>query len=128
MAQELTSLLSRRSVYCSKLADGKYSVTDAFETPEGNIIYNRIQHEWLGDKCKFCGATKQLYDRGDELETHAYQFIHSNNPEEIFGMKFDVIVGNPPYQLNVGVEKENYAVPLYVLARTASANEKAHHL
>jgi site-specific DNA-methyltransferase (adenine-specific) len=47
------------------------------------------------------------------METHAYQFIHNENPEEIFKMKFDVIVGNPPYQMEVGVEKDNYSVPLY---------------
>lgn len=28
-------------------------------------------------------------------------------------MKFDAVVGNPPYQINVGVSKENYSIPVY---------------
>jgi site-specific DNA-methyltransferase (adenine-specific) len=110
---ELTSLLSRRSVYCSKTANGKYSVCDSFKNTQGNVIFERIEHTWQNAKCTFCGATQEVYDRGEGLETYAYQFIHTNKPEKILNMKFDVIVGNPPYQLNVGVEKENYAVPLY---------------
>ena len=41
---ELTALLSRRSVYCSKKADGKFSIATAFTKPDGNIHLPWARH------------------------------------------------------------------------------------
>lgn len=111
---ELTALMSRRSVYCSKYANGRYSVCTAFDDEQGNIRYEPTAHTWQNGRCIYCGASQEVYDRGEELESHAYRFIHTDNPKKLFpNMKFDVIIGNPPYQLEVGVEKDNYSIPLY---------------
>src|SRR3990172_3573045 len=48
---ELTALLSRRSVYCSKTANGKYSVCESFNSPEGNIRFGRVEHSWENGPC-----------------------------------------------------------------------------
>lgn len=106
---ELTSYLSRRSLYCSKHANGKYSVSQ-FNNESGNVLYANRNHTWENGKCKYCGASQAAYDRGPEAEQYAYMFIHTDNPKQFFGiMKFDVIIGNPPYQMSFGLEGGNSA-------------------
>lgn len=109
---ELTSLISRRSVYCSKAANGKYSICTQFKNTQGHIFFTSIQHTWKGNACIHCRANKERYDRADTQESHAYNFIHPNKHKVLDNMQFDVIIGNPPYQLSV-MENSKKATPLY---------------
>jgi len=105
---QITGLLARRSVYCSKHAKGKHTIAKSFARDDGNIWFKRLKHTWRNGSCSYCGAAKSVLDRAEGLETHAYPFIHTNNIKtwlaHILGgnMQFDVIVGNPPYQLGDG--------------------------
>jgi len=114
----LTSLLARRSLYCSKHAMGEHSVAKSFASDSGNIWFERMDHDWDKGRCRFCGAGEAIFDRDEGLETHAYAFTHTNKIDarvaEMFGddMQFDVIIGNPPYQITGGGGGTNDA-PIY---------------
>lgn len=138
---ELTAQLSRRTVYCSKYAcaidedsddaiweDDKknihiahtYSISTFTEQDvndfcinpiQGNIRFNKkIKHDYSnGDICPLCGSNK---DTNSEY-SHAYELIHLDNKglEALKNMKWDLIIGNPPYQLKTA--ESGQAKPLY---------------
>ena len=117
----LTSLLARRSLYCSRRADGEHSVAMSFGDDAGNVWFERTEHTWVDGKCAYCGAGQRDYDRGKDLESHAYAAIHCDDVKarmaELFGgeMQFDVVIGNPPYQLGQsgGEAVGGFAMPIY---------------
>lgn len=113
---QLTALLSRRSVYCAKEANSRLSICTGFEDDMGNIIFGKVEHDFENGKCTQCGASQEVFGGREGLENHAYAFIHthkSNQYKELEKMKFDVIIGNPPYQLSDGGGTGSSAIPLY---------------
>jgi len=114
----LTSLISRRTLYCTKDATGEHSVAPSLSKSRGNIQYSRMEHDWTKGRCAWCGANQLLWDRPSPLENHAYEFIHVDDiaqwTTQAFGaeMDFDVVIGNPPYQLTDGGNSAS-ATPLY---------------
>jgi len=107
---QLTALVSRRSLYYTKEANNEFSVVN-FDNPDGNISYKRMEHEYVQGKCRICGSPYENLERGDSMENYAYQFIHEMENSE---MKFDVIIGNPPYQIQDGGAGAS-ASPIYQL-------------
>ncbi len=95
---ELTAMVSRRTVYCSMNVNSQYSVF-RFTGEQGNIRFRECGHDFVKGKCRYCGASVNT-DTGQEA--HAYEFIHTDKPQEVLGMKFDVIISNPPYQIGDG--------------------------
>jgi site-specific DNA-methyltransferase (adenine-specific) len=112
---ELTAMMARRSLYTSKDAASEASIA-RFNLTDGNIDYENRAHTYVSGSCKYCGnkvTDTQLGGRSEDKERHAYKFIHLTT-EEAQKMKFDVIVGNPPYQLNDGGNGAS-AAPIYQL-------------
>lgn len=113
---ELTSLMSRRSLYCSKWANSEKSAVK-FPSKQGNLIYQRVEHEFFRGRCSECLAGEAQHGGGPETENYAYALLHQEGRrfiEKEIGLKFDIVVGNPPYQMDGGGGGTN-ATPLYNL-------------
>ncbi len=111
---ELTALMSRRTLYCSKDASSEFSVVP-MPTGAGSVWMERVEHMYNAGKCSECSASKTLMER-EGRENYAYAFIHAAGRARLaeeFDMHFDVIVGNPPYQMDN--ETGNRPMPLYDL-------------
>ena len=115
-----------------------------FDDEEGNIKTPNINHTFVDDKgrvmpsscsdaekkkyrCKYCGINgASAYNDANQRETYAYEFIHFDGDELLKhlqdrffrgnrNMKFDIIIGNPPYQLSDGGGDGSSAAPIYQL-------------
>lgn len=112
----LTAEMSRRTVYGTRDAcsDFAASITTRMSRPDGNIRFPHREHEWdIRGRCLFCGMA-QDEKSGEGRETHAYPFIHGGLGEEFGDVKFDIIIGNPPYQIGDGGHGSS-ARPIYHL-------------
>jgi site-specific DNA-methyltransferase (adenine-specific) len=111
---ELTSLMSRRTLYCSKNAAGSRAVVE-MDQPAGKVWFHRVEHSYDSNgRCSECSASREQMER-DNRENYAYGFIHAAGRaaiEEEFDMKFDVIIGNPPYQMEADAAGQN-VMPIY---------------
>ena len=152
-----TANVARRTVYycmeANRKCDGLKDPVDGhfvngfaigngtwFDTAEGNILTPNAEHIiGRNGKCEFCRIAKdsQYLDR-NQRENYAYEFIHTKDEDLLMhlqdrffkgerNMKFDIIIGNPPYQLadggagassmpiyNLFVEKSIYLKPKFI--------------
>ena len=112
---ELTGLIARRTLYqCKDASLGTYSIIE-FDNPEGNIRFPSAQCKWKGGKCIHCGVSERNAQVAEGREAHIHPFLHMDL-NEIFGeekMQVNVIIGNPPYQMQDGGGAGKSAIPLY---------------
>lgn len=114
-----------------------------FDTEQGNILTPITDHSFKKGKCIYCGTfeknkdgTPGKYADSKQLEHYAYEFIHVDDLEKhlqkrFFGgkkMKFDIIIGNPPYQISDGGGTGDSAKPIYQLFIQQAKMLKPNHI
>lgn len=98
-----------------------------FIDANGNVMPDScVENERKKYRCEYCGINgNSSYNDASQRETYAYEFIHFSGDkllrhlqDRFFGgnrnMKFDVVIGNPPYQLSDGGAQAS-ARPIYQL-------------
>lgn len=112
--EPISAMMSRRSLYCAKDANSQLSAIQ-LPTSNGNIWHKRVRHTFdAKGRCTECGGSQEQLEIVDR-DNKAYGFIHKDGRKKIekeIEMKFDVVVGNPPYQMETGGSGRQ-AVPLY---------------